>query len=36
VGVSYGAHEPEAFVELKPLVVAHDVVQLRDWLRANA
>ena len=36
VGVSYGAHEPEAFVELKPLVVAHDVAQLRDWLRANA
>jgi phosphoglycolate phosphatase len=36
VGVSYGAHEPEAFVELKPLVVAHDVVQLRDWLHANA
>jgi phosphoglycolate phosphatase len=36
VGVSYGAHEPQAFVELKPLVVAHDVVQLRDWLRVNA
>jgi len=36
VGVSYGAHEPEAFVELKPLVVAHDVAQLRDWLRVNA
>ncbi len=36
VGVSYGAHEPEAFVELKPLVVAHDVAQLRDWLLAHA
>jgi len=36
VGVSYGAHEPQAFVELKPLVVAHDVAQLRDWLRVNA
>ncbi|WP_296490034.1 HAD-IA family hydrolase [Rhodoferax sp.] len=36
VGVSYGAHEPEAFVALKPLLVAHDVVQLRDWLRVNA
>ncbi|PKO60235.1 MAG: HAD family hydrolase [Betaproteobacteria bacterium HGW-Betaproteobacteria-18] len=36
VGVSYGAHEPEAFVELKPLVVAHDVAQLRDWLRTQA
>ena len=35
VGVSYGAHEPEAFVELKPLVVAHDVAQLRHWLLAH-
>lgn len=36
VGVSYGAHEPEAFVELKPLVVARDVAQLHDWLRLHA
>lgn len=36
VGVSYGAHEPEAFVDLNPLVVAHDVAQLRDWLRLHA
>ena len=36
VGVSYGAHEPEAFVALKPLVVAHDVAQLHDWLHAHA
>ena len=36
VGVSYGAHEPGAFVELKPLVVAHDVAQLHDWLRTHA
>jgi phosphoglycolate phosphatase len=36
VGVSYGAHEPAAFVDLRPLVVAHDVAQLRDWLRVNA
>lgn len=36
VGVSYGAHEPEAFVALKPLVVAHDVAQLHDWLYAHA
>jgi phosphoglycolate phosphatase len=36
VGVSYGAHEPEAFVALKPLVVAHDVAQLHDWLRTHA
>ncbi len=32
VGVSYGAHEPEAFAALKPLTVAHDVAQLHDWL----
>lgn len=36
VGVSYGAHEPEAFVELKPLMVAHTVAQLRDWLLVHA
>ncbi len=36
VGVSYGAHEPAAFVALKPLVVAHDVAQLRDWLQVHA
>lgn len=36
VGVSYGAHEPSAFDALRPLHVAHDVAQLRDWLRANA
>ncbi len=36
VGVSYGAHEPEAFAEFKPLVVAHDVAQLHDWLQTHA
>ncbi|MBE0473191.1 HAD family hydrolase [Rhodoferax sp.] len=36
VGVSYGAHEPEAFVALKPLMVANDVAQLHDWLRVHA
>ena len=35
VGVSYGAHEPGAFVALKPLVVVHDVAQLHDWLRTH-
>ena len=35
VGVSYGAHEPAAFDVLKPLYVAHTVVQLHDWLRCN-
>jgi phosphoglycolate phosphatase len=36
VGVSYGAHEPEAFHELKPLHVAHSVRELHDWLLAHA
>jgi phosphoglycolate phosphatase len=36
VGVSYGAHEPDAFHVLKPLHVAHSVRELHDWLNANA
>lgn len=36
VGVSYGAHEPDAFDALSPLYVAHDVVQLHAWLCAHA
>ena len=36
VGVSYGAHEPEAFTVLKPLHVAHSVRELHDWLLLNA
>jgi len=36
VGVSYGAHEPESFDELKPLFVAHTVASLETWLLANA
>ncbi len=36
VGVSYGAHEPEAFVSLNPLHVAHSVGDLSRWLLANA
>ena len=36
VGVSYGAHEPSAFQELKPLYVAHSVAELRAWLLENA
>ena len=35
VAVSYGAHEPEAFVVLKPLYVAHSVESLASWLKAN-
>jgi phosphoglycolate phosphatase len=36
VGVSYGAHEPQAFDALKPLFVAHSVAELRSWLAANS
>jgi phosphoglycolate phosphatase len=36
VGVSYGAHEPESFDELKPLFVAHSVPSLQAWLLENA
>ena len=36
VGVSYGAHEPDAFHALKPLAVAHSVRELHDWLLNNA
>jgi phosphoglycolate phosphatase len=36
VGVSYGAHEPEAFHALKPRHVAHSVRELHDWLLQHA
>ena len=36
VGVSYGAHEPDAFAALQPRFVAHSVAQLRDWLCSHA
>ena len=36
VGVSYGAHEPDAFHALKPRHVAHSVADLHGWLLANA
>jgi len=36
LGVSYGAHEPEAFAAFAPLHVAHSVVELHAWLDANA
>jgi len=36
VGVSYGAHEPAAFAELKPLFVAHTVTELQTWFANNA
>ena len=34
VGVSYGAHEPEAFAVLKPLHIARSVQGLASWLLA--
>lgn len=36
VGVSYGAHEPDAFTALAPRFVAHSVAELQAWLLANA
>ena len=35
VGVSYGAHEPESFVGLRPRHVAHSVQALQAWLLPN-
>jgi phosphoglycolate phosphatase len=35
VGVAYGAHEPEAFVDYAPLHVSHTTRDLHDWLIAN-
>jgi phosphoglycolate phosphatase len=35
VGVSYGAHDPEAFTALQPLFVAPDTRALYDWLLAH-
>jgi phosphoglycolate phosphatase len=36
VGVSYGAHEPEAFAALQPRFVAHSVAELHRWLLEHA
>ena len=36
VGVSYGAHEPDAFHALQPLAVAPSVRELHDWLLNHA
>ncbi len=36
VGVSYGAHEPADFDDLRPLFVAPSVPQLHAWLLENA
>ncbi len=36
LGVSYGAHAPDAFQMLQPRFVAHSVRELHDWLLTNA
>jgi phosphoglycolate phosphatase len=36
VGVSYGAHEPGGFDELRPRFVAHSVAELHRWLLEHA
>ena len=36
VGVSYGAHEPAAFANLKPLRIAHSIADLSSWLQGHA
>ena len=36
VGVSYGAHEPEAFDAHEPLFIAHSTQELHAWLLDNA
>ena len=35
LGVSYGAHTPDAFAALKPLHIAHSVQDMHDWLLEN-
>ncbi len=35
VGVSYGAHEPDAFHVLQPRAVVHSVRELQEWLFAH-
>jgi phosphoglycolate phosphatase len=36
LGVSYGAHEPQAFSALQPRAVLHSVAELQRWLLAHA
>jgi phosphoglycolate phosphatase len=36
VGVSYGAHESQAFADLRPEGVMHSVPELHQWLMAQA
>lgn len=36
LGVSYGAHEPQAFDALRPRAVVHSVAELQHWLLSHA
>jgi phosphoglycolate phosphatase len=36
LAVTYGAHELEGLARLAPLATVHSIVELRQWLRANA
>ncbi|WP_302175701.1 HAD family hydrolase [uncultured Hydrogenophaga sp.] len=36
LAVSYGAHEPGGFAELKPLAVLHSVAEMQQWLESHA
>ena len=36
LGVSYGAHEAQAFAALSPLFVAHSTAELQAWLLQHA
>lgn len=36
IGVSYGAHEPQAFQAFAPRFVAHSTAELQDWLLTHA
>jgi len=36
VGVSFGAHDHEAFAPFEPLFIAHSTRELHDWLITNA
>lgn len=36
IGVSYGAHEPDAFADFPTRLVAHSVAELSQWLQDHA
>ncbi len=36
LAVAYGAHDPAGLARLSPLATVHSIVELRQWLHANA